>query len=85
MATLIAHSSEPATQHFVDRLATLLRNQRGVTLAVEDIARAGQYIDNVDAVIVVAEANNPKYHHAARQFLTAQHAELADKSLFIVG
>lgn len=85
MATLIAHSPEPATQHFVDHLATLLRDQRGVTLAVEDLARAGRYIDNVDAVIVVAEANDETYNHAARNFLTAQYAELADKSLLIVG
>lgn len=85
MATLIAYSPEPATQHFVDHLATLLRDQRGVTLAVEDLARAGRYVDNVDAVIVVAEANEETYHHGARNFLTAQYAELADTSLFIVG
>ena len=85
MATLIAYSPEPATQHFVDHLATLLKSQRGVTLAVEDLARAGRYIDNVDAVIVVAEANDETYNHVARNFLTAQYAELADKSLFIVG
>ncbi len=85
MATLIAHSPEPETQHFVDRLATLLKDRRGVTLAVEDLARAARYVDNVNAVIVVAEANDASYNRAARNFLAAQYAELDEKSLFIVG
>lgn len=84
MATLIAHSPEPATQHFVDRLATLLKEQRGVTIAVVDLARAARYVDNVDAVIVVAEATQETFNHPARNFLTAQYAELESKSLFIV-
>ena len=84
MATLIAHSPEPATQHFVDRLAKLLKQQRGITLAAEDFGRASRYIDNVDAVIVVAEANEATFNHQARNFLTSEHAELDDKSLFIV-
>lgn len=84
MATLIAYSPEPATQHFVDRLATLLKDQRGVTLAAVDLARAGRYVDNVDAVIVVAEATEKTFNHPARNFLTAQYAELESKSVFIV-
>lgn len=85
MATLIAHSPEPATQHFVDQLAIQLSDQRGVTLAVVDLARAARYIDHVDAVIVVAEVNEETYNRAARNFLATQYAELDGKSLFIVG
>ena len=84
MATLITHSPEPATQHFVDHLATLLKQQRGITLAVVDLPRADRYIDNVDAVIVVAEANAETFNTQARNFLAAEHAELAEKSLFVV-
>ena len=84
MATLIAHSPEPATQHFADRLATLLKDQRGVTIAVVDLARAARYVENVDAVIVVAEATEETFNHPARNFLTSQHAELDNTSVFIV-
>src|SRR5699024_11410288 len=84
MATLIAHSPDPATPHLADRLASLLKDQRGVAVAVVDLARAARYVENVDAVIVVAEATEETFNHPARNFLTSQHAELDNTSVFIV-
>lgn len=83
MATLIAHSSEASTADFAKQLADTLRTQRGVTLATEDFSRASHYVDTVDAVIVIAPADEPNFHRGARNFMAAQYAELAGKSLFI--
>lgn len=85
MATLIAHSPESTTLAFAQRVANTLGAQRGVTTAVEDFGRAGRYVDNVDAVIVIAPAEQQTFHRGARNFLAAHAAELAEKSLFIVG
>lgn len=83
MATLIAHSPEPATQAIAQQLADVLRTHRGVTTVLEDLSRAGRYVDNVDAVVVVAPADEETFHRGARNFMAAQYAELADKSLFV--
>lgn len=83
MATLIAHSPEPATQAIAQQLADVLRTYRGVTTVLEDLSRAGRYVDNVDAVVVVAPAEEETFHRGARNFMAAQYAELADKSLFV--
>lgn len=83
MATLIAHSPEPATQAIAQQLADVLRTHRGVTTVLEDLSRAGRYVDNVDAVVVVAPADEETFHRGARNFIAAQYAELADKSLFV--
>lgn len=83
MATLIAHSPEPATQAIAQQLAGVLRTHRGVTTVLEDLARAGRYVDNVDAVVVVAPADEETFHRGARNFMAAQYADLAAKSLFV--
>src|SRR5690625_8001816 len=83
MATLIAHSPEPATQAIAQQLADVLRTHRGVTTVLEALSRAGRYVDNVDAVVVVAPADEETFHRGARNFMAAQYAELADKSLFV--
>lgn len=83
MATLIAHSPEPATRTFVHKLAEALGSQRGVTTAVEEFPIAGRYLDNVDAIIVVAEAHDKTFHHAARNFMAAHFAEISDTSFFV--
>lgn len=83
MATLIAHSNQTSTVAFARRLADSLSTQRGVTTAVESLARAGRYVDTVDAVVVVAPAEDANFHRGARNFMAANHAELADRSLFI--
>lgn len=83
MATLIAHSNQQSTVAFAQRLADTLEKQRGVTTAVESFARASRYVETVDAVVVVAPAENTDFHQGARRFMTANHAELDDASLFI--
>lgn len=83
MATLIARSPEPATQALAQQLADTLREHRGVTTVIEDLSRAGRYVDNVDAVVVIAPADEDTFHRGARNFMAAQYADLADKSLFI--
>lgn len=83
MATLIAHSNQQSTVAFAQRLADTLEKQRGVTTAVESFARASRYVETVDAVVVVAPAEEPDFHQGARRFMTANHAELDDASLFI--
>lgn len=83
MATLIAHSNQNSTVAFAQRLADALEKQRGVTTAVESFARAGRYVEMVEAVVVVAPAEDSAFHRGARQFMTANHAELGDASLFI--
>lgn len=83
MATLIAHSNQQSTVAFAQRLADTLEKQRGVTTAVESFARASRYVETVDAVVVVAPAEDTDFHQGARRFMTANHAELDDASLFI--
>lgn len=83
MATLIAHSTEPETRNIATRLAEMLSGQRGVTTAVEPLHRAGRYVDNVNAVIVIAAAGQDPLNSAARTFLNTNYAELAEKSLFV--
>lgn len=83
MATLIAHGSEPTAHTFAQRLATVLREQRGVTTAVEEFPVAARYVDNVDAIIVVAETQDAAFHRGARNFMAAQYAETAEKTLFV--
>lgn len=83
MATLIAHGSEQAAHDFAQRLAKHLGDQRGVTTAVQEFPLAGRYVDNVDAIIVVAEAQDEAFHREARNFLAAQYAETDRKSLFV--
>lgn len=83
MATLVAHSHQASTAAFAKRLADTLATQRGVTTAVESFARASPYVAGVDAVIVVAPAEDSAFHRGARNFMAANHAELADRSLFV--
>ncbi|MDN6350289.1 MAG: hypothetical protein L0J69_01165 [Yaniella sp.] len=85
MATLIAHSNEASTAAFAQHLANTLGEQRGVTTAVTSLARASRYVDTVEAVVVVAPAEDAAFHREARVFMAAHHAELANKSLFIAG
>lgn len=85
MATLIAHSNEASTAAFAERLADTLGDQRGVTTAVTSLARASRYIDTVEAVVVIAPAEDAAFHRGARNFIAAHHADLANKSLFIAG
>lgn len=83
MATLIAHSPEPATRAFAQHLAETLGSQRGVTTAVEEFSVASRYMDSVDAVVVVAPASDTKFHRGARNFMAANYAETASRSLFV--
>lgn len=85
MATLIAHSNEASTATFARHLADTLGDQRGVTTAVASLARASAYINTVEAVVVIAPAEDAAFHRGARNFIAAHHAELASKSLFIAG
>lgn len=83
MATLIAYSPEPATRDFAHQLADFLGTQRGVTTAVEEFSMAAQYIDNVEAVVVIAPVTDQKFHRGARNFMAAHYAETHDTSLFV--
>lgn len=85
MATLIAHSNETSAADFAQHLADKLGDQRGVTTAVLSLNRAGRYIETVDAVVVVAPAEDASFHRGARNFMAAHHAELTNTSLFIAG
>ncbi len=83
MATLIAHSPEPATRTFAQQLAAALGSQRGVTTAVEEFPIAARYVEKVDALIVVAEAHDETFHHGARNFMAAHFAEISGTSFFV--
>jgi len=83
MATLIAHGPEPTARDFAQRLGTMLVDQRGVTTAVEEFPLAAQYVDNVEAIIVVAEARDEIFHRGASNFLAAHYAESTQLSLFV--
>src|SRR5690625_7540353 len=83
MATLIAHSNEASTAAFAQHLANALGEQRGVTTSVTSLSRASRYVDTVEAVVVVAPAEDAAFHREARVYMAAHHAELANKSLFI--
>lgn len=83
MATLIAHSSEPATRDVAQQLAEALRAQRGVTTAAEEFPLASRYVEHVDAIVVVAEAHDEAFHREARNFMAANYAESDSKSIFV--
>lgn len=83
MATLIAHSKDASAVAIAQQLADTLRKRRGVTTAVESFSRGHQYVDSVDAVIVVAPINTANIDRGARNFINAEYAELDNKSLFI--
>lgn len=85
MATLIAHSNESSTASFAQHLADTLSDQGGITTAVVSLSQASRYIDTVEAVVVIAPAEDADFHRGARNFMAAHHAELDSKSLFIAG
>src|SRR5699024_1266894 len=83
MATLITHSKDASAYAVAQQLADTLSKRRGVTTAVESFSRGHQYIDSVDAVVVVAPINTTNIDRGARNFINAEYAELGNKSLFI--
>lgn len=83
MATLIAHGSEPTARNFAQRLGRLMADLQGITTAVEEFSLASRYIDNVESIVVVAEAQDETFHRGASNFMAAQYAETAEKSLFV--
>lgn len=83
MATLIAHATDSSATTCAKNLGELLTQLRGVTVSVQELSRASRYLDNVDALIVVAPATEETFDRGARNFLMANHADVYNKSVFV--
>jgi menaquinone-dependent protoporphyrinogen oxidase len=85
MTTLVVASSKHgSTREIAERVAKVLRVNKGVTAVVEDTQDAPKWLATVDAVVVAVPVYRDALHAPGRAFLDAHRAELADKSLSIL-
>ncbi|MEV4900236.1 flavodoxin domain-containing protein [Citricoccus sp. NPDC055426] len=84
MTTLVVASSQHgSTREIAERIAEVLRVNKGVTTVVEDTKDAPKWLATVDAVVVALPVYGGSLDKAGKAFLDSHRAELADKSLFI--
>ncbi|MGM7671198.1 flavodoxin domain-containing protein [Microbacterium sp. A93] len=84
MTTLVVASSQHgSTREIAERIAEVLRVNKGVTTVVEDTKDAPKWLATVDAVVVALPVYGGSLDKAGKTFLDSHRAELADKSLFI--
>ena len=85
MTTLVVASSQHgSTREIAERIAQVLRVNKGVTTVVEDTKDAPKWLATVDAVVVALPVYGGSLDKAVKAFLDTHRAELADKSLFIL-
>jgi menaquinone-dependent protoporphyrinogen oxidase len=85
MTTLVVASSKHgSTREIGERLAEVLRTNKGVTTVVEDTQGAPQWLASVNAVVVALPIYGGSPEKAGKAFLDTYRAELADKPLFIL-
>lgn len=84
MTTLVVASSHHgSTREIAERIAEVLRVNKGVTTVVEDTKDAPKWLATVDAVVVALPIYGGSLDKVGKAFLDTHRAELADKSLFI--
>lgn len=84
MTTLVVASSQHgSTREIAERIAEVLRVNKGVTTVVEDTKDAPKWLATVEAVVVALPVYGGSLDKAGKAFLDSHRAELADKSLFI--
>jgi len=85
MTTLVVASSKHgSTREIGERIADVLRANKGVTTVVEDTEDAPGWLATVGAVVVALPVYGGRLDKAGKAFLDTRRAELADKSLFIL-
>lgn len=85
MTTLVVASSQHgSTREIAERIAQVLRENKGVTTVVEDPKDAPKWLATVEAVVVALPIYKNALDKAGKAFLDSHRAELADKSLFIL-
>lgn len=84
MTTLVVASSQHgSTREIAERIAEVLRVNKGVTTVVEDTKDAPKWLATVDAVVVALPVYGGSLDKAGKAFLDTHRAELAGTSLFI--
>lgn len=85
MTTLVVASSKHgSTREISERIAEVLRTNKGVTTVVEDPEDAPQWLASVAAVVVAVPIYGGSPDKAGKAFLDTHRAELANKPLFIL-
>jgi menaquinone-dependent protoporphyrinogen oxidase len=85
MTTLVVASSKHgSTREIGERIAAVLRTNKGVTTVVEDPQGAPQWLASVGAVVVALPIYAGSLEKAGKAFLDTHRAELANKPLFIL-
>ncbi|XKH53214.1 flavodoxin domain-containing protein [Citricoccus nitrophenolicus] len=85
MTTLVVASSQHgSTREIAERIAQVLRVNKGVTTVVEHPKDAPKWLATVEAVVVALPIYRDALDKTGKAFLDTHRAELADKSLFIL-
>jgi menaquinone-dependent protoporphyrinogen oxidase len=85
MTTLVVASSKHgSTREIGERLAEVLRVNKGVTTVVDDPQGAPKWLASVSAVVVALPIYGGSLDKAGKAFLDTHRAELANKPLFIL-
>lgn len=85
MTTLVVASSKHgSTREIGERIAEVLRTNKGVTTVVEDPEGAPKWLASVNAVVVALPIYGGSPEKEGKAFLDTHRAELANKSLFIL-
>jgi menaquinone-dependent protoporphyrinogen oxidase len=85
MTTLVVASSKHgSTREIAERIAKVLRVNKGVTAVVEDTKDAPKWLATAEAVVVALPVYREALHQPGKAFLDSHRAELANKSMFIL-
>ncbi|MDI3330798.1 MAG: flavodoxin domain-containing protein [Micrococcus sp.] len=85
MTTLVVASSKHgSTREIGERIAEVLRTNKGVTTVVEDPQDAPKWLASVNAVVVALPIYAGSLEKDGKAFLDTHRAELANKSLFVL-
>ena len=85
MTTLVVASSQHgSTREIAERVAEVLRKNKGVGVEVQDPAHAQKWVQGADAVLVALPIYRGKLDAEGKKFLDANRAELTGKPLFLL-
>lgn len=85
MTTLVVASSQHgSTREIAERVAEVLRKNKGVGVEVQDPAHAQKWVQGAHAVLVALPVYRGSLDSEGKKFLDANRAELTGKPLFIL-